>query len=265
MSDIISSPHNLKIKNLLQLQEKSKERREQGLFVVEGAREIALALKAGYEAESFFVYNEILSREAIGILNGLSNTKYFHVSKEVYEKLSYREGIDGMVAIMRTKKLSLRNLQLPKDALVVVLESIEKPGNLGAILRTCDAVKADAVIVCEPLADFYNPNTIRSSVGGLFSNQLAMADSEEVNQYLRGKNITMYAAELKASEFYTQHSYKGSIALVLGSEANGLSGFWIDRCQHRIKIPMLGAVDSLNVSVAASVVLYEMIRQREKK
>jgi len=147
----------------------------------------------------------------------------------------------------------------------VVLESIEKPGNLGAILRTCDAVKADAVIVCEPLADFYNPNTIRSSVGGLFSNQLAMADSEEVNQYLRGKNITMYAAELKASEFYTQHSFKGSIALILGSEANGLSGFWIDRCQHRIKIPMLGAVDSLNVSVAASVVLYEMIRQREKK
>ena len=146
--------------------------------------------------------------------------------------------------------------------LILVLEAVEKPGNLGAVLRTADAAKVDAVIICDPLSDLYNPNTIRSSIGCIFTNQVVSCNSSEAIAWLREMNIPTYAAELTATDFYHETDLSGPIALIMGTEATGLSRLWLDGAEHRIKIPMLGRIDSLNVSISAAVLVFEAMRQR---
>lgn len=257
--ELITSLHNPKIKNLVLLQEKSRERRKQNLFVVEGFREVGIALTGGYVLKEAFYCREIADLDLSSIP---VDTKVIEISKPIFEKLAYREGSDGFIALFEPKDRKLSDLKLRKEPLIVILESVEKPGNLGAILRTADAVDADAVIICDPLTDIYNPNVIRSSIGCVFSRQVVACSTEEAQRWLKDSRITAYAAELSASTQYDSHNYRKATAFVMGTEADGLTNTWIDFCDHRIIIPMLGSIDSLNVSVSAAVLLFEAMRQR---
>lgn len=256
----ITSTQNPKIKNLLAL-EKPRERRMQGLFVVEGRKELALALRAGYKIGNLFFCEELISREELEKLNA-SDKLLIPVSKEVFEKIAIRENSGGVLAVAEQKTHRLDAIRLSDNPLVLVLESVEKPGNLGAILRTADAAGLDAVIICDPQTDFYNPNVIRSSVGCLFTNQVASASSEETRAWLESKHITPYSTYLKASRPYHTVDFTKPSAIVMGTEATGLSETWISEKQNPIIIPMQGKVDSMNVSTAAAVIIFEACRQR---
>jgi len=256
----ITSTQNPKIKNLLTL-EKPRERRKQGLFVIEGRREISLALQAGYKIGNLFFCDELITPAELEDLNP-GNKLLIPVSKEVFEKIAIRENSGGVVAVAEQKTHRLDDIRLSRNPLVLVLESIEKPGNLGAILRTADAAALDAVIICDPQTDFYNPNVIRSSVGCIFTNQVASATSAETLQWLEKNNITPYSAYLGASSPYHTVDFKGPSAIVMGTESTGLSKTWITENQHPIIIPMAGKIDSMNVSVAAAVIVFEARRQR---
>lgn len=261
MADIISSLHNPGIKNLLALQQKSRERRKQHLVVVEGLREIGIAVSNGFKLTRLFVCPEIADPASYISLAHSDSTTF--ISQAVFEKLAYREGSDGCIAVIEPKDVSLNNLKLRETPLLLVLEAIEKPGNLGAILRTADAVQADAVVVCDPLTDLYNPNVIRSSIGCIFSRQVVACTSEEAMSWLKEHKFATYAAELTASQPYHQFDYTSPTAFVMGTEAEGLTQQWIDFCDHRIIIPMSGSIDSLNVSVSTAVLAFEAMRQRD--
>ena len=260
--ETITSFQNPKVKNILLLQEKSRERKRQGVFIVEGEREILLALNGGYSIQSLFVCTQLkpLSKQVEQRLT--KECALYNLSKPIFDKLAYRENSDGLVAIVEAKRNELNAIQRSENPLIVVLEAVEKPGNLGAILRTADAAQVDAVVVCDPLCDIYNPNVIRSSVGCLFSTPLAVATAEEVLAWLRRKSITIYAAELQASQWYHKADMSKACAIVMGTEADGLTDFWIKNADARIKIPMRGKIDSLNVSVSTAVLTFEAMRQR---
>ncbi|MCW5907979.1 MAG: RNA methyltransferase [Chitinophagales bacterium] len=263
MHETITSPHNPKIKNLKKL-EKASERKAQNLFVIEGLREVVLAQRAGYEMDSLFLCEEIFvpSKEYPLPQSSIFNFQ-FSVSKPVYDSLAYRETTEGIIATAKPKKHLLENLQLRNNPLVLVIEAVEKPGNLGAMLRTCDAAGADAVIICHPKTDIYNPNVIRSSIGTVFTNQIAVCETEEAIAFLKQHHIKTYAAELNAAKFHYEQNFTGSTALVVGAEATGLSNEWMNAADEKIKIPMRGKIDSMNVSVSAGILLFEALRQRE--
>lgn len=256
----IESLQNPKIKNLLKLQEKSRERKNQGLFIVEGTQENELAIKGGYEAVEIYICEDIYDSSI-----KFGNPRRFEITRAIFEKLAYRKSTGGIIGVYKTKASKLEDLNLPENPLVVVLEAVEKPGNLGAVLRTGDGAKVDAVIVCDETVDFFNPNVIRSSVGTLFTNQIASASKEEVLAYLEERNIQVVSTFLRDEtiSLYEADFTSGS-AIILGTEATGLSDFWADHSAALIKIPMLGFVDSLNVSNAAAICVYEAVRQRSK-
>ncbi|MFM7851625.1 MAG: TrmH family RNA methyltransferase [Flammeovirgaceae bacterium] len=257
---IITSTQNPKIKSLLQL-EKPRERRKQQLFLIEGAREVRLALNAGYKIGNIFYCKEIVAKGDLGI--DLTNEKLVvPVSKEVFEKIAVREDSGGVVAVAEMKPHALEQIQLSENPLVLVLEAVEKPGNLGAILRTADAAGVEAVIICDPQTDFYNPNVIRSSVGCVFTKQLAAANSEETIAWLKKNNIHIFCTYLSASRIYYQIDYTKPSAIVMGTEASGLSDVWVKNATANIIIPMHGKIDSLNVSNASAVVVFEAVKQR---
>ena len=271
--EIITSGQNPKIKALLELQEKSRARREKGLFVVEGQRELDHCLAAGFVPDTIFICPEIYSchperrpEPAEGRSEGSSfageGYKVFHVSKNVYEKIAYREGTEGIIAEMKYKERKLEDIVLSDNPLVIVLESVEKPGNLGAVLRSADAAGADAVIICDPLTDLYNPNLIRASIGAIFSRQVAAATSEETISWLKANNIQILTAQLQDSSLYSDTPMTGPTAIVMGTESTGLTDIWRKAADKHIRIPMLGALDSLNVSVSAAILLFEAVRQR---
>lgn len=256
----ITSTQNPKIKSLLAL-EKPRERRKQQLFIVEGAKEVRMALEAGYKIGNIFYCEEILNPTESGDL--LRDDKLLiPVSKEVFDKIAMRESTGGILAVAEQKNHSLEDIQLSKNPLLLILEGVEKPGNLGAVLRTADAAGVDAVIICDPQTDFYNPNVIRSSVGCVFTKQIASATSEETISWLKKNNVAVFCTYLKASKPYHTIDYKQSCALVMGTEATGLSEIWVENATANIIIPMLGKIDSMNVSNAAAVVVYEAMRQR---
>lgn len=258
----IASLQNIKIKNIAKLA-KTKERKAQNLIVIEGARELALALSVRYEIETIFICPELFSKtEYPDVLNSIEKTKLIEVTQAVFEKIAYREGSDGLLTLARPKKHGLHNLELPKNPFIIVVEAVEKPGNLGAILRTADAAAVDAVIVCDPATDLYNPNAIRSSVGCMFTVQTAICTSQEALGFLKEKNITSFAAELEAAQWYHQTDFKLPSAIVMGTEADGLTDFWLNNADARIKIPMRGKIDSLNVSAATAIITFEAMRQR---
>ncbi len=261
MKQIISI-QNPYIKSLVQLQEKAKVRKQTGTFLIEGKREIELAIKGGYSIETVLFLPEIISEKELNILIKSNNSEKIEISKEVYQKLAYRDTTEGILAVAKSKSLQLSHLKLSKNPLVLVAEATEKPGNIGALLRTADAANIDAVIIANPKSDLYNPNIIRSSVGCLFTRQIATATSEEVIAYLKENNIAIYSATLQDSATYHSQDYSTPTALVVGTEATGLTEIWRTKSTKNIIIPMQGEIDSMNVSVAAAILLFEAKRQR---
>lgn len=254
----ITSSQNPKIKSLLAL-EKPRERKNRQQFLIEGKREILWALEAGYTIESIFFCEEII---ALSEISDLLKKDLIPVSKEVFEKIAVRESSGGLIAVAKQKTHLLTQIELRKNPLVLILEAVEKPGNLGAILRTADAAAVDAVIICDPQTDFYNPNVIRSSVGCVFTNQLAAVSSDEAIAWLKINQIKIFCTSLQASRPYHQIDFTQPSAIVLGTEATGLSDIWTKNSDANIIIPMQGKIDSMNVSNAAAVVVFEALRQR---
>jgi TrmH family RNA methyltransferase len=255
----ITSAQNPFIKSLVQLQEKAKNRKQTGTFLMEGKREIELAVKGGYEVETILFLPEFISEKD---LKKFAVSDCIEISKEVYQKLAYRDTTEGILAVAKTKSHQLSDLKLSKNPLILVAEAIEKPGNIGALLRTSDAANIDAVIIANPKSDLYNPNVVRSSVGCLFTNQIAMASSEEVIAYLKVNQIDIYSATLQNANTYHLEEYTTPTALVVGTEATGLTELWRTESKQNIIIPMQGEIDSMNVSVAAAILLFEAKRQR---
>ncbi|MBR5255468.1 MAG: RNA methyltransferase [Bacteroidales bacterium] len=271
-TESITSAQNPKFKNLLLLQEKSKARREQGLFVVEGRRELEHCLEAGFQVRTLFVCPEIVGdRWPVGaghddgfdssVIPGLTRN-LIEIPEALYRKAAYREGTEGIIAEVECRERRLEDLALTENPLVVVLESVEKPGNLGAVLRSADAARADAVIVCDPLTDLYNPNLIRASLGGIFTVPTVAASSEETIAWLQAHGIRILTAQLQDSSWYYDVDMTVGTALVMGTESTGLTDLWRRAADAHIRIPMLGRLDSLNVSVSAAILLFEAVRQR---
>jgi TrmH family RNA methyltransferase len=256
----ISSVQNPFIKSLVQLQEKAKARKQTGTFLIEGHREISLAKKGGYQIETVLFFPEICPQKKAHLL--VPNAELIEINREVFQKLAYRDTTEGVLAIAKTKSTQLLNLKLSKNPLLLVAEAPEKPGNIGALLRTADAAKLDAVIIANPKSDIYNPNIVRSSVGCLFTNQIATGTSTEIISYLKEKNINFYCATLQNSNGYHLENYTTPTALVVGTEATGLTQEWRDAAKQNIYIPMQGVSDSMNVSVAAAILIFEAKRQR---
>jgi len=308
-TEIITSAQNPKIKNLLLLQEKSKARREQGLFVVEGRRELEHCREAGFTIRTLFVCPEIFgdidsaenyflcsspknqfpaesetdasSLDSAGIYfsgrypkNQIPAPSFLRhpsheeasvieIPEQLYRKVAYRESTEGIIAEVEYKSLKLGDLQLPENPLVMALESVEKPGNLGAVLRSADAAGVDAVIFCDPLTDLYNPNLIRASIGAVFTVPTVAASSEETIAFLKARGIQILTAQLQDSSLYYDIDMRRGTALVMGTEATGLTDVWRKAASAHIRIPMLGRLDSLNVSVSAAILLFEAVRQRQ--
>lgn len=256
---MITSTQNPRIKHLLLLQQKSAQRKADGLFVVEGRREVEHCLSAGFTLRTAFVCDEI----ADASLSLPQGVEVVPVSRNVYERIAYRGGTEGVVAVVEVRNMSLRDLTLSATPLVVVLESVEKPGNLGAVLRSADAAGADAVIVCDPLTDLYNPNLIRSAVGALFTVPCVACCTEECIAFFKAKGIRILTAQLQDSKLYYDTLMTGPTAIVMGTEATGLTDQWRKAADAHIRIPMLGRLDSLNVSVSAAILLFEAVRQRK--
>lgn len=286
--ETITSAQNRKVKELLTLVEKSKARSAAGLFVVEGQRELGHCLDAGFIPETLFICGEVMAVQN----NAVNGAKTGHLTENIegkdgldaliakaealnprlgvvqipaflYEKVAYRGSTEGIIAEVHSVPRSLEDLRLGERPLVMVLESVEKPGNLGAVLRSADAAGADAVIVCDPLTDIWNPNLIRSSVGAVFSVPVAVCTSADAIAFLKERGIHILTAQLQDSEWYYDTDMTGATALVMGTESTGLTQAWRDSADAHIKIPMLGRLDSLNVSVSAAVLLYEAVRQRK--
>jgi len=256
----IASVQNPFIKSLVLLQEKAKARKQSGTFLIEGKREIEIALKGGYEMETILFLPEIISEKET---HNLSRTaELIEISKEVYQKLAYRDTTEGILAVAKSKSLQLSDLKLSENPLILVAEAPEKPGNIGALLRTADAANLDAVIIANPKSDLYNPNIVRSSVGCLFTNQIATGTTTEIIAFLKERKIDIYCATLQNSTSYHTQDYTTPTALVVGTEATGLTQEWRDAATQNIIIPMQGEIDSMNVSVAAAILIFEAKRQR---
>ena len=266
--NVLTSLQNSKVKRLVLLQQKSAERRKAGVFVVEGQREIEHCLEAGYELDSIYYCPELLQGD-----DCVSKLFTFHfspftlyeVTKEVYEKIAYRGSTEGIVALVRERKLTLEELTLSEHPLIIVLESVEKPGNLGAVLRSADAAQADAVIVSDPLTDLYNPNLIRSSIGAIFTVPCVACSTDECIAFLKARGIRILTAQLQDSHLYYDTDMRCGTAIVMGTESTGLTDTWRRAADAHIRIPMLGRLDSLNVSVSAAILLFEAVRQRCEK
>lgn len=260
--ELITSAQNPKIKRLLALQRDSSLRRQEGLFVVEGQRELEHCISSGFTIDTVFICGDLFRGEVF-LSENFASLRIFEVSREVYERIAYRGGTEGVIAEVRVKSRRLEELELPERPLVVVLESVEKPGNLGAVLRSADAAGADAVIVCDPLTDLWNPNLIRASIGAVFTVPVVACSSEEAIDWLKSRGIRILTAQLQDSELYYDTDMKCGTALVMGTESTGLSDRWREAADAHIRIPMLGSLDSLNVSVSAAILLFEAVRQRQ--
>ncbi len=289
--ELITSAQNPKVKRLLALQKDSSLRRESGLFVVEGRRELEHCMAAGFEPDTVFVCPDLYGpgdtvprifaplipptslrswAPPVHAATGghgsgaqVSGYRIIEVSREVYDKVAYRGGTEGVIAEMKSRERRLEDLDLPRNPLIMVLEAVEKPGNLGAVLRSADAAGADAVIICDPLTDLYNPNLIRASIGAVFTVPVAVCTSEEAIAWLKSHGIRILTAQLQDSSLYYDCDMRCGTALVMGTESTGLTAQWREAADAHIRIPMLGELDSLNVSVSAAILLFEAVRQRQ--
>ena len=256
--ELITSAQNPKLKRLQALQEKSRLRRGEGLFVVEGRRELEHCIAAGFEIDTLFICPDIYFGGTLP-----SGCRLFHLTKELYEKVAYRGSTEGIIAEVKAKYMTLEALALKDNPLIIVLEGVEKPGNLGAVLRSADAAGADAVIICDALTDLWNPNLIRASIGAIFTVPTVACPSEEAIAFLKARGIRILTAQLQDSSPYYNVDMTGGTAIVMGTESTGLKSVWREAADAHILIPMLGRLDSLNVSVSAAILLYEALRQRQ--
>lgn len=260
----ISSTANPRIKNVVRLRERS-DRDEQRVFPVEGYREIKRALDNNVKPVEIFFCPELyqghnepeLVRKAVD-----AGAIPFECSRRVFEKIAYRDRPEGVLAVVPHLKRTLADVTLPDAPLIVVVEAIEKPGNLGTILRSADAAGVHAVIVCDRCTDIHNPNVVRASIGTLFSLPVVETDSASALKFLAGRNVRVLAATPHAKKLYTTADMKSGVAIVLGSEQYGLKSMWLERADEKVRIPMLGQSDSLNVAAAGTILLYEAVRQR---
>lgn len=259
MTEYITSSANPKFKRLIALLQKSSERRESALFTVEGVREISHCIETGYKPDCIFFCPDIVSEET------LPQCRHFALSAGLYAKAAYREGTEGAIGVFQAIEHPLSSLHLKDNPLIAVLESVEKPGNLGAVLRTCDAAGADALIICDPRTDLYNPNLIRASIGAVFTVPTAVCTTAQAITFLKSKGIRILTAQLQDSSLYYDCPMTNGTAIVMGTEATGLSDKWRQAADAHIRIPMLGKLDSLNVSVSAAILLYEAVRQRNDR
>jgi TrmH family RNA methyltransferase len=248
---------------LLQSLEKSKTRKSLGITAIEGEKEIQMAMSANVPIETLFFQNDIANTTFLNqIEKQYPNIEFLALTKELFSKISYRETTGGLIAIARTKKNQLKDLLMPQNPLILIIEGVEKPGNLGAMLRTADAAKVDAVICCEMATDLNNPNVIRASLGTVFTVPIAISNNKETMLWLKENNIATFCTNLHKAKEYHLQDYKKACAIVVGTEATGVSEEWINFSETNIKIPMLGQIDSMNVSVAAAIIIFEAKRQR---
>ena len=263
-SEVITSRQNARVKAAVKLRS-ARQRAKQGRILIDGAREILRALAAGIDVLEVFVCEGLCSSaEARSVLEQLpgSAAVVATVTVEVWEKVRFGEREDGLVAVAQTPVRQIDQLNLPPQALVAVLEGLEKPGNIGAILRTADGAGLDGVIIADPQTDLFNPNTIRASLGTVFAPHICTATVEETQKFLLAHNLPIVAAQPDAKRLYSEIDYRPGAALVLGSEAQGLSAAWQGEQVIGVHLPMQGVADSLNVSATAAVMFYEAVRQR---
>ncbi|MBL8061687.1 MAG: RNA methyltransferase [Anaerolineales bacterium] len=254
--DIVSL-QNPRVKHIVKLREDKKQRQRDGLILVEGYDELTLALASGFKPQTLLTAPELASQTL-----SVPHAETLTVSRAVFQKISYRENPDGWLGLFPMPTPSLESLILPKIPLVIVAESVEKPGNLGAILRTADAAHADAVLVCDPRVDLWNPNVIRASRGAVFAVPVVEVESPRALAWLRSGGMRILAATPSADKMYTEVNLTDSLAIVVGTEDEGLTDYWMNHADIRVKIPMMGRVNSLNVSVSTAILIYEAIRQR---
>lgn len=242
------------------LKEKRKARKETGNFLIEGQKEIAFAFKGDYEIEKILFCPAMCPEYEVK--KWAVNVELIQITKEIFKKLAYRDTTEGVIGIAKRKVSTLSSLKLSAKPLILIVETPEKPGNIGALLRTADAAKLDAVIIANPKTDLYNPNVVRSSVGCLFTNQIAIGTTTEIIRFLRERNIAIYCATLQDTNLYHIQDYNQPTAFVVGSEDIGLSQEWRDSATKNIIIPMEGKIDSMNLSVSAAILIFEAKRQR---
>lgn len=262
----ITSAQNSYIKELVQLKEKSRLRKQTQTFIIEGLREISLAIQGNYEIQIILAATSIIDNEEVEkLINSVNyHIEVIEISNDVYQKLALRESTEGILAVAKSKDLMLKSILFKnKNPLILVAEAPEKPGNIGALLRTADAAGLDAVLIANPKTDIYNPNIIRSSIGCVFTTQIATGTTSEIISFLKEHNINFYAAALTASVEYQTIDYKKPSAIIVGTEATGLTNDWLQNTSKNIIIPMRGAIDSMNVSVSAAIILFEAVRQRQ--
>lgn len=255
----ITSPQNPRIKQLVALQQKSQLRRKENLIVVEGVRELRHCINAGFKVQSVYYCPTLITIDQLPT----AADEAIEVTRDVYDKIAYRGSTEGVIATVVPRQLKLDDIELGDSPLIIVLESVEKPGNIGAVLRSADAAQATAVIVCDPLTDLYNPNLIRSSIGAIFTVPCVACSTEECIKFLKENKIQILTAQLQDSELYYHTSMRTATAIVMGTESTGLTNTWRQAADAHIRIPMHGCLDSLNVSVSAAILLFEALRQRE--
>jgi rRNA methylases len=253
----ITSLQNPRVKQIVKLRDDKKQRQQDGLMLVEGYDEISLALAAGYVPRTLFIAPELVHRQIEDVA-----AEKLTVSSTVFEKMSYRENPDGWLGVFPIPRVSLDDLRLSESPLIIVAESVEKPGNLGAILRTADAAGVDAVLVCDPRVDSYSPNVVRASRGTIFTVPVVETKSTQALVWLQRRGIRVLAATPSAEAEFTSQDLRSPVAVAVGTEDEGLSEFWMSQADVHVKIPMMGKVNSLNVSIATALIIYEALRQR---
>ena len=265
-SPAITSASNPRIRNAVELRER-RHRERRGETIIDGAREVLRAIEAGVAVEEAFVCNPLVrTPDAESARDALAKAgaEIVDVGERAFERLAFGERAEGVIVVVRTPSTDLGGLDLPRDPLVVVVEAVEKPGNLGAILRSADGAGADAIIAADPRTDVFNPNAIRASLGTIFALPLAIAHAADTLDWLAGHGIRSIAARVDAARPYMEANLTGAVAVVLGSEAEGLSETWRDPRVEAVRLPMHGVADSLNVAATAAVLLYEARRQRDR-
>ncbi|HUE99855.1 MAG TPA: RNA methyltransferase [Anaerolineales bacterium] len=255
----ITSLQNPRVKHLVRLRDDKRQRREDGMMLVEGYDEIRLALSTGHKPRTLFSAPELATRQI-----RVEDAESITVTRAVFEKMSYRENPDGWLAVFPIPHVSFADLKLSEAPLVIVAESVEKPGNLGAILRTADAAHVEALLVCNPRVDLWNPNVVRASRGAVFSVPVVESDNASALEWLKARKLRILAATPSAEVVYSDVDLREPIAIAVGTEDEGLTDFWMSNADVQVKIPMMGKVNSLNVSVSTALILYEAVRQRSQ-
>ena len=256
----ITSVQNPRIKQFVKLRDDKRQRRLEAMMLVEGWDEISLAIEAGYRPQTLLVAPELTDRRSSGI-----SSEIITVTRSVFKKISFRENPDGWLAVIPTPHKTLKDLKLNPIPFFIIAESIEKPGNLGAIMRTADAAAVDALLVCDTRTDIYNHNVVRSSRGTLFTVPTIEVSNSDAYTFLRDHRVSIISTTPQADAIYTQQNLNGPIAIAVGTEDRGLSDFWMQKADLKVKIPMAGKVNSLNVSIATALIVYEVVRQRGNK